>query len=68
VAENGLGHSVDWDAGQVGEAMLAVLAEPVPEAERRRLSAWVEENYSLHRVGQRAAAAIAAVPAIQPAG
>lgn len=60
VAENRLGHSVDWDAAQVGEAMLAVLAQPVPESERRRLSAWVEENYSLHRVGKRAAAAIAA--------
>ncbi|NKX49467.1 glycosyltransferase family 4 protein [Arthrobacter deserti] len=60
VAETRLGHSVDWDAAQVGEAMLAVLAQPVPESERRRLSAWVEENYSLHRVGKRAAAAIAA--------
>jgi len=60
VARNGLGHSVDWDAGQVAEAMLAVLAQPVPDAGRRRLSAWVEQNYSLHRVGQRAAAAVAA--------
>ncbi|MFD1214278.1 glycosyltransferase, partial [Arthrobacter sp. GCM10027362] len=58
VAENSLGRSVDWDAGQVAEAMLAVLAEPASAAERRRLSAWVEENYSLHRVGERAAAAV----------
>jgi glycosyltransferase involved in cell wall biosynthesis len=63
VAENALGHSVDWDAGQVAEAMLKVLAEPVPEAERRRYSAWVEENYSLHTVGRRAAAAVQAAVA-----
>ncbi|MCG2622715.1 glycosyltransferase [Arthrobacter sp. I2-34] len=63
VAENALGHSVDWDAGQVAEAMLAVLAEPVPEPERRRYSAWVAENFSLDAVGERAAAAVTAAAA-----
>jgi hypothetical protein len=50
---------VDWDAGQVAEAMAAALEEPVDDAERRRLSDWVERNYSLRSVGNRAAAATA---------
>ncbi|MEV7647999.1 glycosyltransferase [Arthrobacter sp. NPDC089319] len=59
VAEHRLGQSVDWDAGQTAEAMAQALEHPVDDAERRRLSDWVERNYSLRSVGNRAAAAIA---------
>ena len=59
VAEHRLGQSVDWDAGQAAEAMAQALEQPVDDAERRRLSDWVERNYSLRSVGNRAAAAIA---------
>ncbi|NKX53842.1 glycosyltransferase [Arthrobacter mobilis] len=69
VAEHGLGHSVDWDAGQVAEAMLAVLRQPAGEAERERLAQWVQANYSLDSVGSRAAAAIgSAAGQAPPAG
>jgi glycosyltransferase involved in cell wall biosynthesis len=57
---NSLGHSVDWDAGQVAEAMAAVLESPAAPAERVRLAAWVRENYSLRGVGSKAAEALAA--------
>lgn len=66
VAENALGHSVDWDAGAVAAAMSAVLERPADQDERRRLSRWVEQNYSLRTVGSRAAGAIAS--AIGPDG
>lgn len=59
VTEHKLGQSVDWDAGQVAEAMTAVLEQPVDAAERLRLSEWVERNYSLRSVGNRAAEAVA---------
>jgi glycosyltransferase involved in cell wall biosynthesis len=59
VAENSLGHSVDWDAGAVAAAMSAVLERPADQDERRRLSSWVEQNYSLRTVGSRAAGAVA---------
>jgi glycosyltransferase involved in cell wall biosynthesis len=59
VAENLLGHSVDWDAGAVAAAMGEVLEQPADQDERRRLSSWVEQNYSLRSVGNRAADAVA---------
>lgn len=60
VEQNNLGHSVDWDAGQVAEAMAAVLESPAAPAERARLAGWVRENYSLRGVGSKAAEAVAA--------
>lgn len=60
VKQDNLGHSVDWDAGEVAEAMAAVLESPAAPAERARLAGWVRENYSLRRVGSKAAEAIAA--------
>ena len=59
VAENSLGHSVDWDSGAVAAAMSEVLEQPADPDERRRLSSWVEQNYSLRSVGTRAADAVA---------
>jgi glycosyltransferase involved in cell wall biosynthesis len=60
VEQNQLGHSVDWDASEVADAMAAVLDNPAAAAERARLSAWVRENYSLSGVGSKAAEALAA--------
>ncbi|WP_336712676.1 glycosyltransferase [Arthrobacter sp. USHLN218] len=60
VEQNNLGPSVDWDAGQVAEAMAAVLESPAAPAERARLAGWVRENYSLRGVGSKAAEAVAA--------
>jgi glycosyltransferase involved in cell wall biosynthesis len=60
VEQNNLGHSVDWDAGEVAEAMAEVLESPAAPAERARLAAWVGENYSLRGVGSKAAEALAA--------
>ncbi|EMY35673.1 glycosyltransferase [Arthrobacter crystallopoietes BAB-32] len=60
VAQHSLGHEVDWDAGQVADAMAAVLEDPVKPAERARLAAWVEQHYSLRGVGTRASEALAA--------
>lgn len=60
VEQNNLGHSVDWDAGQVAEAMAAVLESPAAPAERAGLADWVRENYSLRGVGSKAAEAVAA--------
>ena len=60
VEQNSLGHSVDWDAGEVAEAMAAVLESPAAPAERARLAAWAGENYSLRGVGSKAAEALAA--------
>jgi glycosyltransferase involved in cell wall biosynthesis len=60
VEQNHLGHSVDWDSGEVADAMAAVLENPAGASERARLSAWVRENYSLRGVGSKAAEALAA--------
>ncbi|GLB66897.1 glycosyltransferase [Arthrobacter mangrovi] len=60
VKRDNLGHSVDWDGGEVAEAMATVLESPAAPAERARLAGWVRENYSLRRVGSKAAEAVAA--------
>ena len=55
-----LGLSVDWDAAAVASAMRAALEWPRDGTERRRISQWVENNYSLTSVGAKAATAIEA--------
>lgn len=53
VEEHSLGYAVPWDPEAVAEAMRAALTSEVAEAERVRLSKWVETNHSLLAVGER---------------
>lgn len=55
IEENRLGIASEWDPASVALAMKAMIANPVAEADRSRLSAWTEENFSLKSVGQAAA-------------
>ena len=54
-----LGWVASWDAEDVAAAMKKALASPASSAARsRKLSQWVDENYSLHAVAGRAVDAI----------
>ena len=57
IRDNRLGWTVDWDPIAVADAMRHSLDENMPEPDSR-LSAWVEENYSLNTVAASAAEAI----------
>jgi glycosyltransferase involved in cell wall biosynthesis len=58
IEENDLGWTADWTPEAVAAAMRDALAAPA--ADRSRLSGWVDENYSLRSVAERAVAAISA--------
>jgi glycosyltransferase involved in cell wall biosynthesis len=58
VRDNQLGWAAGWDAVEVAAAMREALAEHPTPARRRKLSAWVEQNYSLRAVAERAVEAI----------
>lgn len=58
VTENHLGWATNWEATQVADAMLDALSTPRQHPDRR-LSEWVEANYSLRSVADHAATAIA---------
>ncbi|WP_298251561.1 glycosyltransferase [uncultured Arthrobacter sp.] len=51
IAGENLGLSVEWNADDVAQAMRRLLATRRPHSEKQRLAAWVEDNYSLTRVG-----------------
>lgn len=55
IAANNLGKACVWDAGEVAAAMHELIERPVSDEQRSRISAWVEENYSLEVVGRTAA-------------
>lgn len=55
IEDNRLGISTDWDAASVAVAMKALIANPVSDDDRSRLSAWTEKNFSLRAVGRTAA-------------
>lgn len=57
VKDHGLGWSVDWDARQVAVAMEAALANSPLRLSGETLD-WLEENYSLRGVADRAATAV----------
>lgn len=62
----GVGWGVDYEVGQVADAMVAALAAPTDEVERRRLAEWARSAVSLRAVGQRVAEVIAEVIGSSP--
>ncbi|WP_445153913.1 glycosyltransferase [Arthrobacter sp. Hor0625] len=58
IDENQLGRSCDWTPEGVAEALEEMIASPVSSAERARLSAWADENFSLQSVARRAASRV----------
>ncbi|MEO7146806.1 MAG: glycosyltransferase [Terrimesophilobacter sp.] len=60
ILENSLGWSRDWDTDQVASAMAEAL-DRGPTVPNQRLSEWVETNFSLRAVAERAVAAIGKV-------
>lgn len=55
IAANNLGNACAWDVGEVAAAMHELIEQPVSDGQRSRISAWVEENYSLDVVARTAA-------------
>jgi glycosyltransferase involved in cell wall biosynthesis len=58
VRENELGWSAEWDAEHVATAMRQALAAPASKKRREELSRWVDDNYSLRAVAERAVNAV----------
>ncbi|TYC97440.1 glycosyltransferase family 4 protein [Arthrobacter echini] len=58
VAGENLGLSVEWDADEVALAMRQLLTSRRSGSEKQRLAEWVEDNYSLTRVGDQVAAVV----------
>lgn len=61
VKDNDLGWAVDWDPTEIARAMRAALASERNDTDRRRLSDWANDNYSLEAVADRAVTAIESV-------
>lgn len=57
ISENSLGWATPWEVGAVAEAMAAALDLPY-SGPSERLSTWVDSNFSLTAVAERAVAAI----------
>ncbi|GAB2454341.1 glycosyltransferase [Xylanimonas ulmi] len=62
----GLGRAVPFKVDAVANALAEMLAQPVLEEERRRLSTWVEANLSASKMGSDAARCVLASVRRQP--